>query len=70
MTSQNAPVAIGLGTVRRAKAISLGNEHTCAILDNNTLKCWGRNNYGQIGNGNDNDQNAPTLVNLGDTTYS
>ena len=40
-----------LGTGRTAKAISAGGTHTCAILDNDTLKCWGNNQYGQLGQG-------------------
>jgi hypothetical protein len=28
-----------------------GGEHSCGIRGNGTLWCWGRNNYGQIGNG-------------------
>ena len=34
---------------RTAKSLSLGGRHTCAILDNDTVKCWGRNNEGQLG---------------------
>ena len=40
---------VDLGTGRTAKAISAGGQHTCAILDDNTVKCWGRGNYGQLG---------------------
>lgn len=40
---------VNLGTGRTAKMISLGDESTCAILDNNTLKCWGRGIYGNLG---------------------
>ena len=37
------------GTKHTAKVISAGNYHSCAILDNDKVKCWGRNNYGQLG---------------------
>lgn len=30
---------------------SVGDEHTCAILSDQTLRCWGDNRSGQIGNG-------------------
>jgi len=32
---------VDLGTGRTAKAISSGYYHTCAILDNSKVKCWG-----------------------------
>eukprot|EP00798_Chlamydomonas_sp_ICE-L_P021652 gene21652-28665_t len=43
--------AIDLGTGRIATAIAAGNDHTCALLDNGKLKCWGRNDDGQLGLG-------------------
>ena len=50
------PAAVGtvdLGPGRTAKAISGGEGHTCAILDNGTVRCWGSHNaYGQLGYGN------------------
>jgi alpha-tubulin suppressor-like RCC1 family protein len=42
--------------------------HTCAILDNGDLKCWGRDNDGQLGDGGSNtNTNAPssTPIDLG-----
>jgi alpha-tubulin suppressor-like RCC1 family protein len=42
---------VNLGTGRTAKAITAGAAHTCAILDNNTVKCWGWNTVGQLGLG-------------------
>lgn len=33
--------AVNLGTGRTAKSLSLGNQFSCAILDDDTLKCWG-----------------------------
>lgn len=34
-----------------AVELTLGKHHTCALLDDSTLKCWGRNLYGQLGRG-------------------
>ncbi len=47
----NLPI-VNLGTNRKAKSLSAGAQHTCAILDNDTLKCWGQNSYGQLGRNN------------------
>ena len=46
---------VNLGTGRIAKAIATGDSHTCAILDNGDVKCWGRNDEGQLGLGHTND---------------
>jgi alpha-tubulin suppressor-like RCC1 family protein len=42
---------VSLGSGRTAKEIALGHQHTCAILDNDQVKCWGNNTYGQLGYG-------------------
>lgn len=47
----NLPI-VNLGTGRTAKSVSAGASHTCAILDNDALKCWGLNTYGQLGRNN------------------
>jgi len=41
--------SIDLGTGRTATAIAAGYSHTCALLDNASVKCWGYNNYGHLG---------------------
>ena len=64
---------VNLGEGRIAKAIATGDNHTCVILDNDDVKCWGRNNEGQLGLGHTNDYgdssnetiNALSAVNLG-----
>jgi cysteine-rich repeat protein len=42
---------IALGTARKAKSISAGYDHVCAVLDDTTVKCWGNNDSGQLGVG-------------------
>ena len=37
---------VSLGTGRTVRSISAGAAHTCALLDNATVKCWG---YGAVG---------------------
>lgn len=41
---------VKVGDIADARSISAGNEHTCAILRDNTVKCWGANDKGQLGN--------------------
>jgi E3 ubiquitin-protein ligase HERC3 len=43
--------AVNLGTGRTAKSIVAGGFHTCALLDNDTVKCWGNNTQGELGLG-------------------
>src|SRR4051812_19566416 len=45
-----APVPLGAG--RKAVAVSGGQLHTCALLDNGRLLCWGGGSLGQLGYGN------------------
>ncbi len=47
----NSLGAINLGTSRTAKKIEAYDNHTCVILDNDELKCFGNNEYGQLGQG-------------------
>ncbi|WP_211194015.1 RCC1 domain-containing protein [Pyxidicoccus fallax] len=47
---------VNLGTGRTAKALSLGEFYTCALLDDATVKCWGRNFHGQLGLGDAEDR--------------
>lgn len=47
----NALAPVPLGTGRRAIAVSVGEGHSCALLDDRTVKCWGMNYYGELGQG-------------------
>ena len=51
-TPTNAPVAVALGAVGPlANQITAGGFHTCAIVKDSTVACWGMNNDGQLGIG-------------------
>lgn len=63
---------VNLGAGRTATALALGLQHTCALLDNGSVKCWGNNAFGQLGQGNTankgaspGDMDALAAVNLG-----
>jgi alpha-tubulin suppressor-like RCC1 family protein len=42
--------------------ISAGLQHQCALLTNNTVVCWGKNQQGQLGNGTTTDSAVPVTV--------
>ncbi|CAN0440080.1 unnamed protein product [Pylaiella littoralis] len=46
---------VNLGTGRTASQIDCGQYNTCAVLDDGSLKCWGRNN-GMLGLGDTEDR--------------
>jgi alpha-tubulin suppressor-like RCC1 family protein len=41
--------AVELGSGRHAVQVALGLRHSCAVLDNGEVKCWGNNDSGQLG---------------------
>jgi alpha-tubulin suppressor-like RCC1 family protein len=42
--------------------VAAGGGHTCGVLANSTLWCWGLNFTGQLGTGNENSSNLPQQV--------
>lgn len=59
---RNTPVTVDLGVGVTATAIAAGEYHTCAVLDDGGVKCWGRNGNGQLGNGQTTNSNTPVDV--------
>lgn len=37
--------------VRNAVSLALGDSHSCALLADNSIRCWGDNTFGQLGDG-------------------
>ena len=60
-TNRNTPnQTASLGAGRTAVAITAGSDHTCAILDDGSVSCWGWNSAGQLGDGTSTDRDTPT----------
>ena len=62
---------VNLGGI--AVKIAAGYEHTCALMDTGNVRCWGRNNFGQLGCGDtknvgDNEQPSSTRERRGGGT--
>lgn len=53
----STPVDV-IGLKSKSVNISAGEEHTCVITSVGSAKCWGNNEYGQLGNG----QNLESFV--------
>ena len=64
---RNAPnETIALPEGRTAKMIAAGDDHTCILLDNNQVTCFGSGTSGRLGYGNTLNKNAPgETINLG-----
>ena len=52
----------GSDDAHQATTVSAGDEHTCAVLVNGALECWGANGAGQLGDGSTSDHSSPTQV--------
>ena len=64
-TDRTTPVPVLAGantTLTNIVQISSYYTHTCALLANKTIVCWGYNTYGQIGDGTTTNRSYPVTV--------
>lgn len=47
----DALATVSVGNKRTVLELAVGWKHTCALLDDHSIKCWGWNEYGQLGYG-------------------
>ena len=64
LISQSTPAAVRLPAGRVVQEIHARLDHTCAVLDDNSLACWGANYYGQLLDGTTIDRYWPVRVEL------
>jgi len=51
-----------VGLTSGVKAVATGWRHVCALMTTGTIKCWGNNHEGQLGDGTGIDRNKPVDV--------
>jgi alpha-tubulin suppressor-like RCC1 family protein len=51
LASTPQPVTLGPDRLNGIEAIAIGRYHTCALMNDGTVRCWGDNMYGQLGTG-------------------
>ena len=54
----------GLGKTTVAQPLAGGRAFSLAVCDSYTVRAWGDNSYGQLGNGNNSESNVPVPVDL------
>lgn len=50
------------GLAGTPSAVDAGDDHTCAVLDDGAIQCWGSNSYGQLGDGGEESSVTPVSV--------
>lgn len=59
-TNMLKPIAVT--NITTATAVTTGRNHSCAIVDNGAVQCWGSSIFGQLGNGTTSTSTKPVAV--------
>jgi alpha-tubulin suppressor-like RCC1 family protein len=61
-TPTTTSLIIGASDATKASSISTGGDNTCAVMFDGSVKCWGENGSGQLGDGTYTDSTSPVAV--------
>src|SRR2546426_906343 len=50
-TTDVSGIPVRVTGITTATAVTAGGFHTCPLLQDGTVRCWGQNNFSQLGNG-------------------
>jgi alpha-tubulin suppressor-like RCC1 family protein len=68
-TARSSPVTV-IGGITNWSQVSAGNGHSLGLIATGILYAWGRNNYGQLGDGTTTNRSSPITVIGGITNWS
>jgi len=62
LTPNGSSTPVAVRGITGAIAIAAGNQHACAVLSDGSVKCWGDNGVGQLGDGTEKESDTPVSV--------
>jgi len=60
--AQFVPYPVRIPNLQNVVAISAGDRHSLALLKDGTVRAWGLNRHGQVGDGTSTNRDVPTTV--------
>jgi alpha-tubulin suppressor-like RCC1 family protein len=64
IAASSSPITVSsFGEGRHAIELAAGKFHTCALLNDGSISCWGHNSLGSLGNGSSGHSDVPQNIN-------